>query len=45
MESRQLQKSRLFELGNSLQQHGVSLVVDYSSTLHDREIWQVFSQF
>ena len=41
MDSQQLQKSRLFELANSLQHRGVSLIVNYSPTLHDREIWQV----
>jgi len=39
MESQQRQKSQLCELANSLQQHGVTLVVKYSATLHDREIW------
>jgi len=39
MDSQNLQKSRLSELTNSLQLHGVELVVSYSATLHDREIW------
>lgn len=39
MDSQQQQKSRLSELTNSLQLRGVKLVVSYSATLHDREIW------
>jgi len=41
MDSKQAQKGRLSELTSSLQRRGISLVVSYSTTLHDREIWWV----
>ncbi|XP_067662880.1 MIT domain-containing protein 1-like [Haliotis asinina] len=32
------QQNRLYQIGQSLHQHGIHLEVDFSSTLHDREI-------
>ena len=43
--SKSLQKASLKELGENLKDHKVTLSVDYSSTLHDREVRYMYGNY